>query len=116
MFFLPCQKNPAGYLQWQSKLAHSVSPQLQALLPAIPISFALHWQFSLKSQLVAWHLTLMSLLGLPVTAFVMLSVLSRKLSQQVSFGLEASRPPMVISPLEQRCSSLYIQFFTEHFN
>jgi hypothetical protein len=117
---LRCQNNGKiwrfAYLQWQSKLAHSVSPQVHALLPAIPISFALHLQSSLKPQLVAWHLTLISLLGLPTTAFIMLPVRSRKLSQQVSFGFAASRPPMVMSPLEQRWLSLYMQLLAEHFN
>jgi hypothetical protein len=45
----------------------------------------------------------------------MLSLLSRKLSQQVSFGLPASCPPTMISFLEQSLSSLYAQFVTVHF-
>ena len=75
--FCPClliqserSESFSGYLQWQSKLAHSVSPQLHALLPAIPISFALHLQLSLKPQLVARHFTSVSSLACP-TEFIL---------------------------------------------
>ena len=102
----------------QRKDSQTVSSHLSAQAPSMLISLATHFLSSLNLQLHASQSTRMVLHPQPeVIEFVTgLSALSSKLSQQVSSATLASRPPTLMSPLEQSSSLLYTQFVTIQLN